>query len=822
MHSTLHRASLGLVGLMFLFLSACTPDVSVGSVQVQSALPQSLSTSDIAEVRVTVTAADMSPRTTTLERTGSTWSGTLHKIPAGTQRTFTAEAFNASGTRLYAGQATPVTILAEQTTVVSITLQQVQPPPSFENAAPLITSLTATPGTVAPGESLSLNATARDANAADTLTYAWTASAGSFASASSPSTTWTAPAVGGPVTLTFTVTDNHGASATVSFTLTVTSGGSTQVEVQFNTWPQVSRVVATPTPVEPGETTTAVATASDSDGDALQYQWSASCAGTWADATSATARFTPTALPAGDTCPNCALTVRAQDGRGGQATGTLSICVGSKPTVQFPPRIVEAYRSASSVGAGGSVTLGVRATDPQGSALTFSWTANIGTLSAPAHTATTSEVLWTAPSCVPAGASPTITATVSNAAGLSNSVPFSLTGVPACPTNFCGDGTRGGSEACDDGNSSNADNCLTTCVLALCGDGYVDGESPRIEQCDTAGESASCNHDCTASFCGDGVLNVTAWEQCDTGGTSVSCDSDCTLSVCGDGLLNPMSGEQCDTRGLSPDCDSDCTPSVCGDGFLNPAAGEQCDDGNISDGDGCSATCRLGVCGDGMLNGGEVCDDGNTLTESACPYGTPSCVNCDATCTSVLNLVGPYCGDGLTSSGEVCDDGNTSACGTCGATCQQTQLARATGVITPVGGANLLDGDRFTLGDGINPPVVFEFDKNGSTSITSIPVAITNADTVGAVATAIAFAINSATTLEISATTSSTLVQLTHDRTGAFGNQPLTKTVGNAGFRVNGMAGGAGYDCAAGTRCRSNADCAPSLVCEPGGTCAAP
>jgi cysteine-rich repeat protein len=776
---------------MFLFLSACTPDVSVGSVQVQGSLPQSLSTSDIAEVRVTVTAADMSPRTMTLERTGSTWSGTLHEIPAGTQRTFTAEALDSSGTRLYAGQATHVTILAEQTTVVSITLQQVQPPPAFENAAPLITSLTATPGTVAPGGSLSLTATARDANAADTLTYAWTASAGSFASASSPSTTWTAPAVGGPVTLTLTVTDNHGASATVSVTLTVTSGGSTQIEVLINTWPQVSRVVATPTPVEPGETTTAVATASDSDGDALQYQWTASCAGTWADATSATARFTPTTLPAGDTCPNCALTVRAQDGRGGQGTGTLSICVGSKPTMQFPPKIVEAYRSASSVGAGGSVTLGVKATDPQGSALTFSWTANIGTLSAPAHTATSSEVLWTAPQCVPAGASPTITATVSNAAGLSTSVPFSLTGVPACPTNFCGDGTRGESEACDDGNTSNEDNCLTTCVLALCGDGYVDGEAPRIEQCDTAGESPSCN-------------------------------ANCTVSACGDGLVNTSAGEQCDTRGNSVTCDSDCTVRFCGDGFLNPAAGEQCDDGNASDGDGCSATCRRDVCGDGLVSGGEACDDGNTVTETSCPYGTPSCMSCNATCTAILPLTGPYCGDGMVSGGEVCDDGNTSACGTCGATCQQAQFARATGSITAVGGTNLLDGERFTLDDGINPPVVFEFDKNGSSSSTSIRVAFTGTETAGTMATAIAAAINDATTLEISATTSSTIVLLTHDWTGAFGNRPLTKSVSNTGFRVSGMAGGAGYDCAAGTRCRNNADCAPSLVCGPGGTCDAP
>ena len=223
-----------------------------------------------------------------------------------------------------------------------------------------------------------------------------------------------------------------------------------------------------------------------------------------------------------------------------------------------------------------------------------------------------------------------------------------------------------------------------------------------------------------------------------------------------------------------------------------------------------------------MVSGSEVCDDGNTLTESACPYGTPNCVSCNATCTSVLSLTGPYCGDGLTSSGEVCDDGNTSACGTCGAMCQQTQLARATGAITAVGGASLVDGERFTLGDGINPPLEFEFDKNGSSSSTSIRVAITNADTAGTVATAIAFAINSAMTLEISATTSSNLVQLTHDWTGALGNQPLTESVANTGFRVSGMAGGAGYDCAAGTRCRSNADCAYSLVCGPGGTCAAP
>ena len=118
--------------------------------------------------------------------------------------------------------------------------------------------------------------------------------------------------------------------------------------------------------------------------------------------------------------------------------------------------------------------------------------------------------------------------------------------------------------------------------------------------------------------------------------------------------------------------------------------------------------------------------------------------------------------------------------------------------------------------------MVFEFDRNGSSSSTSIRVALSGTETAGAVATAIAFAINTATSLEISATTSSNLVQLTHDLTGALGNQPLTESVANTGFRVSGMGGGAGYDCATGTRCRSNADCAYSLMCGPGGTCAAP
>ncbi len=88
------------------------------------------------------------------------------------------------------------------------------------------------------------------------------------------------------------------------------------------------------------------------------------------------------------------------------------------------------------------------------------------------------------------------------------------------------------------------------------------------------------------------------------------------------------------------------------------------------------------VCGDGVVSGAEVCDDGNTVSETSCPYGSPNCSVCNATCTAVLNLTGDYCGDSRVSASEVCDDGNnvteTSCpygvrnCTVCNATCTAT------------------------------------------------------------------------------------------------------------------------------------------------------
>jgi N-acetylneuraminic acid mutarotase len=404
-----------------------------------STLAQAISSADVTSVLITVSAPDMQVRTANLVKTNNQWSGTLGKLPAGTGRTFTAEAFNSGGSRLYAGTATGITILARQTTTVAITLQEVSPAAPFENAAPVITSLSAAPSTVEPAGTVVLNASASDANAGDTLTYAWSAPSGSFAQPGSLSTTWTAPLSAATVPLTLTVTDTKGVTARVTFNVNVTSGkGDAVVNTSLNTWPQVSNISASATALEVNESTSVSTTASDNDGDTLVYSWTASCAGTWTNANSPTAQFTATALPGSSTCNNCNLTVTVTDSRnsqpiGGQTTGTLSICVGPRRTALFPPDITETFQSAASTSAGGTVTFRVRAVDPQGSAMSFSWASSTGTTGTPTTSAGSSEVVWTAPSCTQTGV--TVTATITNAHGLSASQAFSVSGLTACTGN---------------------------------------------------------------------------------------------------------------------------------------------------------------------------------------------------------------------------------------------------------------------------------------------------------------------------------------------------------------------------------------------------
>lgn len=188
--------------------------------------------------------------------------------------------------------------------------------------------------------------------------------------------------------------------------------------------------------------------------------------------------------------------------------------------------------------------------------------------------------------------------------------------------------------------------------LGNCGNGTVDAG----EFCDTAGDSATCDADCTAPSCGDGYVNAAASEECDDADVieTDACLSTCLSARCGDGFV--WSGqESCDDGAANSDtapnaCRSDCTPPACGDGVVD--SGEQCDDGNFSNTDSCLNTCMLAACGDGFVHAGvEDCDtSGETVV-------------CNADCSAAS------CGDGVVNAaaGESCDDGGESA--TCNANC---------------------------------------------------------------------------------------------------------------------------------------------------------
>lgn len=124
----------------------------------------------------------------------------------------------------------------------------------------------------------------------------------------------------------------------------------------------------------------------------------------------------------------------------------------------------------------------------------------------------------------------------------------------------------------------------------------------------------------------------------------------------------------------------------------------------------------------------------------------------------------------------------------------KTGAAKATGTITCVAVANLIDGETVTLDDGVNAPVVFEFDVNGtgvggsnvqvdvSLDTSAIEVAATLHAAINGVGAGLA--ITSVDNLDGTLT-------LTNDAVGTAGNETITETVADAGFTVTGMAGGA-------------------------------
>jgi cysteine-rich repeat protein len=154
-------------------------------------------------------------------------------------------------------------------------------------------------------------------------------------------------------------------------------------------------------------------------------------------------------------------------------------------------------------------------------------------------------------------------------------------------------------EGCDDGNEEQADACRGDCLLARCGDGVErqDIEQGSDAVCRPGGSDCPAGERCVAGrcahdafeFCDDGdVSNANA------------CVESCVVNRCGDGFwrqdlqVGDVGFEVCDDGNTEDGdyCSSDCQnlTSLCGDGLLAWPQ-EVCDDGNTLDGDDCGANC---------------------------------------------------------------------------------------------------------------------------------------------------------------------------------------------------------------------------------------
>jgi hypothetical protein len=195
---------------------------------------------------------------------------------------------------------------------------------------------------------------------------------------------------------TFSCSWNSATLFSGSHQLTATAydaaGNSTRSEpISFtippNTTPAVSQVSASRSLADEGSSITLSVTASDPDGDALTYAWTQSPivpAGTFGTETGSSRTWTAPILSRNT---RFTLRVTVSDGRGATAQGTVDVDVANVPALNRAPVVDAAITvSTSRAVAGDTVTLSVGTLDPDGDALTYSWTTvppGLGTFSGP-------------------------------------------------------------------------------------------------------------------------------------------------------------------------------------------------------------------------------------------------------------------------------------------------------------------------------------------------------------------------------------------------------------------------------------------------------
>jgi cysteine-rich repeat protein len=254
-----------------------------------------------------------------------------------------------------------------------------------------------------------------------------------------------------------------------------------------------------------------------------------------------------------------------------------------------------------------------------------------------------------------------------------------------CPsTPGCGDSTVQGGEDCDDGNFDDTDSCVTGCVDASCGDGFL---QTAVEDCDdgNTNNGDGCRNDCTIPVCGDFIVDT--GEDCDDGNTDDfdGCSASCAAETCEQDQW-PLACGGSDTYnngwGVSPNNEIStysCAPSedesgpettylftATADGFVVidltvNTPGEDLDVFVISQSNGQCSPTSCTTAGDDQALFYAVAGEVYYIIVDGY-QGSVAGYDIDMTCY--------LCGDGNLDFGEECDDGNTSSGDGCDASCE--------------------------------------------------------------------------------------------------------------------------------------------------------
>ncbi|MGD0351953.1 MAG: PKD domain-containing protein [Dehalococcoidia bacterium] len=206
-------------------------------------------------------------------------------------------------------------VLAVMTMLWGACAKESPPPPVTTpvptgNQPPVISSLLAQNQQLYPSGTTEIQCIAQDADG-DRLDFKWAATGGNFSGAGAI-VIWQAPPNYGTYTVTVTVDDGKGGSMQASLPVTVGANQS----------PAISELVANPSGILYGGSTTLTCMATDPDGDVVRYSWSSS----EGSITGVGNKVTWIAPSKGG---NYNVTVVVSDGKGGETRGDVMVTVSA-------------------------------------------------------------------------------------------------------------------------------------------------------------------------------------------------------------------------------------------------------------------------------------------------------------------------------------------------------------------------------------------------------------------------------------------------------------------------------------------------------------